>query len=462
MRTIRQQLTRKLLMIAGLLLIGGGAGVFWCARAALLTQFDAALLARAQAISTLTGRNGKQLQIEFADEHMRDYDVGGRDFFELWQADSSPVERSRSLRDAHLDLRHGTQEDPLTWDFNSSTGQSCRALGMAFRIQRSDDEGRKGGPPDAIIVVASTRETLDRTLVTLQLVLIGSAVMLLAITALVVPRVLRRELAPLQRLADEAAQIDAGSLSARFPADELPGELAPVTARLNELLARLEDSFERERRFSSDVAHEFRTPVAELRSMAELAIKLPDTRAANADQETLAIALQLESMLVNLLAMARGERGDLDVALQRVSLPALVQDICEKFQAKASARQLVLNCRADPGGEMDSDPWLLRSILTNLVDNAVEYARPGSTVNVETTWDEGRFSTSVTNTVENLDERDLDSLFDRFWRKDPVRSSDGHTGLGLPLARTFAQSLGCELTARFVEPGRLALTLMKT
>ena len=98
---------------------------------------------------------------------------------------------------------------------------------------------------------------------------------------LVVPRVLRRELKPLQALAAEAAGIDAARLSARFATEGLPGELAPIAARLNELLARLEDSFERERRFSSDVAHEFRTPVAELRSLAELAIKLPDTRAAS-------------------------------------------------------------------------------------------------------------------------------------------------------------------------------------
>ena len=127
--------------------------------------------------------------------------------------------------------------------------------------------------------MASVRRELDRTLATLQLVLAGSGLLLLAATALVVPRVLRRELKPLQSLAAEAARIDAASLSARFATEGLPGELAPIAARLNELLARLEDSFERERRFSSDVAHEFRTPVAELRSLAELAIKLPDTRA---------------------------------------------------------------------------------------------------------------------------------------------------------------------------------------
>lgn len=97
-----------------------------------------------------------------------------------------------------------------------------------------------------------------------------------------------------------------------------------IPAWLNELLARLEAPFERERRFSSEVAHELRTPVAESRSLAELAIKLPDTCAADADHETLAIALHLEAMLKHLLALARGERGESPRASATPSHPFVV------------------------------------------------------------------------------------------------------------------------------------------
>jgi len=459
MKTIRQQLTRKLLLTVGLLIGAGGLGVYLCARAALLAQFDTALRAKAQAITTLTERKGRRLEIEFSDEHMRGFEAGGRDFFELWQADEKPVERSRSLRDAHLPLRHGTLEAPLAWNLTLSNGQPGRAVGLKFRPQNSDDQPQDAAPADAILVVASLRHDLDRTLVTLQLVLAGSGLLLLAATALVVPRVLRRELTPLQRLAEEAERIDAASLSERFPTEGLPGELAPISARLNELLARLEDSFERERRFSSDVAHEFRTPVAELRSLAELAIKLPDARAANADEEVLAVALHMEAILTHLLALARGERGELSAQREHVALTPLVQDVCEQFKAKAAARQLAFNCCIPPAAAADTDPVLLRSILTNLVDNAVEYAPRGGTVDVEASANRGGFTLRVVNTVENLDERDLPHLFERFWREDAARSPDGHTGLGLSLARVFAQSIGCELSASFAGPARLALTL---
>jgi signal transduction histidine kinase len=83
-------------------------------------------------------------------------------------------------------------------------------------------------------------------------------------------------LSPLNQLANQAASITADSLATRFPTEIWPGELTPISSRLNDLLERLEQSFERERRFSADLAHELRTPIAELRSLAELALKWPE------------------------------------------------------------------------------------------------------------------------------------------------------------------------------------------
>ncbi|MEI7911334.1 MAG: ATP-binding protein [Verrucomicrobiota bacterium] len=459
MKTIRQQLTRKLILTLGLLIAAASLAVYGCARTALLAQFDAALRAKAQAITLLTEQKGGRLKLENSSEDMRGFEAGGRDYFQLWQSEAVPAEHSRSLQDAQLPLRHGARDAALVWNLTLPNGQTGRAAGLRFRPPQSPDRRSPRPPADAFLVVASECRDLNHTLLTLQLVLAGGGLLLLAATILLVPRVLRHELAPLRQLADEAARIDASSLSARFPIAGMPGELLPITARLNELLARLEDSFERERCFSSDVAHEFRTPVAELRSMAELAIKLPDARAADADHETLAIALQLESMLLNLLALARGEQGQLPVKLQPVALAPLVREVCDRFKPNAAARQLTFNCRADPAAQVDTDPGLLRSILTNLVENAVDYAPRGSVVDVDACVHDQRLSVCVANPVENLTASDLPHLFERFWRKDAARSADGHTGLGLALARVFAQSLGCQLSAHLATPTRLAVTL---
>lgn len=459
MKTIRQQLTRKLLLTLGLLIGGGGLAVYGCARTALLAQFDTALRAKAQAITTLVEQKGGRLKIEYSVADLRGYEAGGSDFLEVWQTENKPFERSLSLRDDHLPLRHGPAAAPLIWNLTLPNGRPGRAAGLKFRPWVDGSRHNDAPPTDAFVVVASDRHDLDRTLATLQFVLSGGGLILLGATILIVPRVLRRELTPLQRLAGEAVRIDASSLSARFPAEGLPGELAPITGRLNELLARLEDSFERERRFSSDVAHELRTPVAELRSLAELAIKLPDTRSEITYHETLAISLHLESMLKHLLALARGERGELPTQREHVALVPLVRDVCARYDARAASRQLVLNFQAHDSLEVHTDPALLRSILTNLIENAVEYSASGGTVDVEIRAVEDRFAIHVTNLAGNLDDRDVACLFDRFWRKDAARSSDGHTGLGLSLSRVFAQAIGCELTAGLSESALLTLTL---
>jgi two-component system sensor histidine kinase QseC len=456
MNTIRRQLTRKLLLGAAVLVGAGSCAVYLWARAALQNQFDAALRAKAQAITSLTEQKNGRVEVDFSDEYMRGFEMrGGPDFFELWHADGNVVERSHSLRDGHLPQRHGTLAAPVFWNLALADGQPGRAIGMSFRPQG----GAKSSPVEATLVVASVRRDLDRTLTTLQLVLGGCGVLLLAATALVVPRVLRRELAPLQQLANEAAQIDAASLSARFPTAGLPGELAPISARLNELLARLENAFERERQFSADVAHEFRTPIAELRSLAELAVKLPDARAPNTDRETLAIALQLESIITRLLALARSETGQLPVARERVTLAPLVESVVRPHRNKASSKQLTLTLNVPATVVIDTDPALLRSILSNLVDNAIEYSPRGSAIEIAASVEPDRFTLRVINAAENLAPADLPRLFERFWRKDAARADGAHTGLGLPLALALARQLDCDLTATFAAPTRLALTL---
>jgi signal transduction histidine kinase len=458
MNSIRQQLTQKLLFVTILMISIGGVAVYFLARTALEAEFDAVLHAKAQTLINLTEQKGRRVEIEFSREHLQNFEKGGNDFFELRRADGTSVERSRSLLNDHLP-KDESKDEVRFWNFSLSGSLPARAIRWQFQPQQGDEDNEKHLPENAVIVVASNRRDLDRTLTTLALILTGSSLLLIGATWFVVPRVLRQGLLPLQQLADQTSKIDVTSLSSRFPINDLPAELTPIATRLNELLKHLEESFERERRFSSDVAHEFRTPIAELRSLAELAIKMPETRTPKTMEEILTVTLNLESVLRCLLHLARGESGNLPVNLQQVKVSPLIHELCKKSQAAVAASALKLNVRVPDNIQAHADEVLLRSILNNLLENAVNYTPARGSVDIEASIQNENLTIRVINSVDNLTEEDLQRLFERFWRKDAARSGDGHSGLGLALAQTFARAMNCELTASLLDSKRLAMTL---
>ena len=459
MKTIRHQLTKKLLLSFGVLLGLGLLSVYLSMRTALVKQFDATLFAKATAITTVTKQRTARIDVEFSDRFMREFEEQGRDFFQMWRADGESIKRSESLDKANLPRNFGSFEKPRFWNLSFQPGIPLRAVGFGFapRIPREDRATAK--PSELFLVVASDRRELDKTLATLGLVLGGFGALLLVVTGLVVSWVLRRELVPLKTLADQAARIDADSLAIRFPTELLPAELTPITERLNDLLARLERSFERERRFSADVAHELRTPIAELRSLAELALKWPEARSPDTDDEVLAVALQMEGIVTRLLALLRSERGQMSVATERVALAPLVERLWRPYQDGAASRSLNVSFDLPKDATIQTDPVLLHSILANLLENAMEYTPQGGKVCLRGELNGGKYQLLVSNTVQHLSSADVSHFFDRFWRKDAARSGTEHSGLGLPLARAFARALGGDLVAALDGDSQLTLTL---
>jgi signal transduction histidine kinase len=455
--SIRHELTRRLLRTTLALLGVGLAALLAAAGYAVVYQFDLALHTKALAISTVTtvGDDGT-VRVQFTDRFLHDFDDDHpSDFFQIWRADGTTLARSESLGRANLPPRAGKLEKPKFSLFTLPNGRPARALSYRFR-----PKAPKGvAAPELLLVVASDRDDLEETLELLLALAAGSAVLLAGATGWVVPRVLARGLAPLASLGEQAARIDSTSLATRFPEGALPLELQPIANRLNALLARLEQSFERERRFSADLAHELRTPIAELQSLAENALKWPEARDPATDREALAIAHQMEALVTQMLALARGEQGKLSSRPQIIALTAFVESAWRPFAARAASRGVRAEFALAPDMAAVADPVLLRSILGNLFDNAVEYTPTGATIAVELSASAGRVNLAVSDPAGALTAEDVARLFDRFWRKEAARSGGQHAGLGLSLARCFAEAMGWNLTAALDDSGCVAFTL---
>jgi len=468
MTSIRRHLVLGLIGGTSVLLGLAGVALYLHARSFLAAEFDAALRAKAMALVTLIDWDRGKVELNFADAFMPEYSRRERpDYFQVWLDSGSTLERSRSLGTNDLPRRAGTLAAPGFWDLPLPNGQPGRAVGMRFTAKRDLEADAKSPEtaslpqPSVALVVARERSGLDQSLATLRIALALVVTLLLAAMAGLVALVVRRGLKPLALVGERAAAIDASSLQERFPIDAMPAELQPISQRLNDLLGRLEAAFLRERRISADIAHELRTPLAELRTLAEVAIKWPGdaTNSGAAFRDVLAIARKMETMVSGLLLLARSEEGKLSLQCEPVAVADLVEEVWSPLAHQAQRKQLALALDIPRDWCLRTDPALLRHVIANLLSNAVEYTPTGGHVEVRGIAVDGEFRFSVENTTDNLSAADLPHLFERFWRKDPARTNSGHGGLGLTLAQSVATVLGLRLDAQMPGPDRLRVTL---
>ena len=467
MNSIRRRLTVGLLIGFCVLWAVGGTVLYLTIRGGLMAEFDSALKATAEGLASLTSQEKGLVEVDFSGEFMPGFEHKRLpDYFQIWRPDGTIVKRSPSLKEGDLPDRTITAtKGPKCWNLSLPDGRPGRAIGIQFVPQMEEDARNQPSPlklNEAVtLIVARHRAPLDHRLrlVATALLLVGGA--LAAMTGLAVPAIVGRGLEPLKRVEKHVASVDAHSLQLRFPTGGLPTELWPICQRLNELLARLQASFERERRFSADVAHELRTPIAELRALTEVALKWPDDAEAtrSALQDALAVALQMESIVTGLLALARCEGGLLPVHLERVFLSPLIKEISQPLSDQTRAKRITVSAVVPNDTCWLADPTLLRAILTNLLSNAVQYCSAIGSVRLTGEQSCERGQLSVSNTTSDLSADDLPHLFERFWRKDSARSSPEHCGLGLALTKAYAEALSMDLRAELINPKEITLVL---
>jgi two-component system heavy metal sensor histidine kinase CusS len=250
-------------------------------------------------------------------------------------------------------------------------------------------------------------------------------------------------LSPLRQVTYMVAGMSAERLADRLPATGLPAELKPLATAFNDMLARLDDSFRRLSAFSSDIAHELRTPISNL--MTQTQVALSSARDKDAYKEVLYSSLEeyerMAQMVGDMLYLAQADNGRLKPGLEKVNLAGETQGLFDYFEAWAEERAVSLTQAG--AATVPGDRLMLRRALSNLISNAIRHTPPGQTVQVSM----GRHGDQVTVTIENpgteIPAEHLPRLFDRFYRVDPSRQRKGDgAGLGLAIVKSIVEAHG--------------------
>jgi two-component system heavy metal sensor histidine kinase CusS len=345
------------------------------------------------------------------------------------------------FQSATLTLPPGLALSPEQVSSWHTDGHEYRALGKTLHWAQAPDGGLR---------LVAALDTLHHAhfIASLQAALWLYAALASLLSGLLGWWAARTGLSPLRAMKARAQAVTAHRLDERMPSEAVPVELADLAQSLNEMLARLQRDFNRLSEFSSDLAHELRTPISNLLTQTQVALAQP--RDAQTYREILASNAEefqrLARMVSDMLLLAKAEHGLLLPNAEEIALADEVRALFEFYEALAE--ECAITLRLDGAASLHGDRLMLRRAVSNLLSNALRHTPPGGQVSVRIERLPQAVTLSVENSGATLAPELLPRLFDRFFRADKSRSHPDMegAGLGLSITRAIVEAHGGQAT----------------
>jgi len=466
MKSIRTRLVTGTLLGMTVFFAAGAFGVYRLVRARAIEALDRTLWADFQAnapaitAGLLRARPGGPPQNAPPRGPFPDPSSRVEFVFEAWSSDGNTKSAALGAFDLPR-LARALRPPPfaeVAFDAESGAwldlphdGTRARTLAIAYVPPPRPGAPTTEFPPPIELVLARPAGDVLATLQSVRWLLAGTWLACVLASGLILLVVVRTSLAPLHRLQAQLEEVDEARLERRFELAHAPIELEPVIERLNALLDRLQQAFAREQAFTSDVAHELRTPIAGIHATLEVLLLRARTTAEHeeAARQCLEIARQMQRLVESFLELRRLESERTAVERRPVSLAEALERCRRPLMETAKSRSLEFEDDVPRDLVLATDPTLLDRVLTNLFSNAVEYSSRGGTVEFRARELDGHtVELELANPAEGLPGEIAERAFDAFWRADGARSDVGrHAGIGLSLCKRIIERLGGSIRA---------------
>ncbi|MAD04067.1 MAG: two-component sensor histidine kinase [Pseudoalteromonas sp.] len=422
-------------------------------------EFNRGMKSKAGMLMTLVHEDEEGLTFNFSSDFMPEFDGQVEpEYFQMW-TDDGVFTRSQSLNLFALKslkfekLKLGEAKIMTT---ELPDGRDGRIIYTRFQPQIDSHSHRnffdgvsKTHHTTLTLAYAASSEKVDFILWLIDVIFVVSTVSVIVFIRLFVRKSVDSSLAPLNKLNRDISRLSIADKSAVITIKEPVKELQPIVDSLNAFIQENRQLYFREKRLTSDIAHELKTPIAELINMAEVAIRFPNEKEFEADfkPEVLKISQRLKSIVSNLLLLHKYS----DEALPKQDACDLNQVILRTLE-KCDLEWVKFEFQDDIPAIL-SNLFALESIITNLVNNAKQYSPEKSIVTVSSLLNKkGKLQFSVTNELKvPLTDEDISQLFDPLWQKDSARTSEDNFGLGLSIAKALSKAIDAELQVSLSE-----------
>lgn len=437
---IKARLTVWYLTLLSVILVAFGAFLFFRLRADLIHAVDRSLESRAAQI-TLGYQGGDQNFQDVSDASLRSV---------------APAETAAQRLSPAGTVLDATG-DPAVTDQPMIDAQGIAAAVQGRQVLASVALGSEGEPfrvlalrlPEAgrfsVLVVASSLGDVDSSIHRL-LILFATGIPIALLLAVVGGWLIaRKALRPVARMTAEAQQIRADRLEDRIAIPPTDDEIQRLARTLNDMLGRLQEGVESQRRFVADASHDMRTPLTVMASEIDVGLETHRLGEKGARELLVSNREQVEwmsRMIDDLLTLASIEGGQLELLRTPTDLQALASQVIARLGSLADNTGVQIRANGAPASVI-GDPDRLTQVLTNLVENALKYAGAGAQVRVLTWQRDGEAGFTVSDTGPGIPPEAVPHLFDRFFRVDETRSSARRgSGLGLAICREIVHAHG--------------------
>ena len=439
-------------------------------------EFDRAMINKAGLLETLISEEPEEIEFNFADEFMPEFSgINDPEYFQLWR-DNKVFERSKTLN-----LFENNELPKLAVALHESSiinitlpdGRSGRMYYTKFLPQIDSDVREDHGITKEIfaktqkpmeLAYATSNEGLNQILWFVDIIFIFTSLIAVIAVRIIVFNVVERGLKPLDKLNTELKQINLNSEVSAISTTKLPEELIAIAEGINHFIRVNKILYSREKRITSDIAHELKTPIAELLSLSEVAIKFPHEKQLSATfkDDVLNITKRLRN-IVNGILLLQKSTCQSELEKQEINVDRLLNAIITS-ENKAN-RDVTVNFNSQCENVYTNE-FAFTTVLTNLVNNALYYSPDLTPVIIAVEpYPDLNNTKQVMVTISNTSkfeylEEDLALFFEPLWQKDSSRTSEERYGLGLAIVKSYCDKIGASLTVAIEPKQSITFTLL--
>lgn len=449
-KSIKNNIILSSLLGVGIILTLKATTANWFIVGWLEENFDKNLLAKAQVLLTLVEEDDEGIELNFADEFMPEFErKENPEYFQFRYVSGRVFESSNSLKGDKMPFKASSPGVQLFSDVDLYDGQKGRLLQLNF-IPQLDEElrsaSRTASDDEMILLISRERESLDFLILLVNFTLLFSIPLVLLFMYVAIRIATDRGLRPLEELKTQLETLDVNRLVEPIKINSSVADMESIVKVINQALERISDSFRREQRFTSDAAHELRTPIAELMNMAEVAKRWPK----KVDQlefynDVLKSSEKMHLIVNSLFELARCKKTPLKLEISEIGVAQRFAENWKKYAKQADSKGLRFEFVGDVAARVITSYIEFDLIISNLISNAVEYSIEDSTIFACLTTDGELATLTITNNTDELEEGDLPHVFESLWRKEDSRNSESHIGMGLTIVKAYIELLQLDI-----------------